>query len=99
MPEGQPLFWRLMPSVRATERDRFLFFFQLSALLPLAQTLGLAGSEALFLERVGPADLPMVFVIAPIATVLGCGSYAINSAVNRAHLISLSSRANTNWPA
>ena len=77
MAEGQPLFWRLLPSVRTAERDRFLFFFQLSALLTLAQTLGLAGSEALFLERVGPADLPMVFVTAAIATVLGCGSYAI----------------------
>ena len=76
MAEGQSLYWRLMPSVRATERDRFLFFFQLSALLTLAQTLGLAGSEALFLERVGPAALPLVFVLAPIATVLGCASYA-----------------------
>lgn len=77
MAEEQSLYWRLMPSVRATERDRFLFFFQLSALLTLAQTLGLAGSEALFLERVGPAALPLVFVLAPIATVLGCASYAL----------------------
>lgn len=76
MAEGPSLYWRLMPSVRAPERDRFLFFFQLSALLSLAQTLGLAGSEALFLEHVGPASLPLVFVVASIATVLGCLGYA-----------------------
>ncbi|MBW2390907.1 MAG: hypothetical protein JRG89_21100, partial [Deltaproteobacteria bacterium] len=76
MAEEPSLYWRLMPSVRPPERDRFLFFFQLSALLSLAQTLGLAGSEALFLERVGPSALPLVFVLAPIATVLGCIGYA-----------------------
>lgn len=74
--EGASVFWRLMPSVRAPEQDRFLFFFQLSAFLTLAQTLGLAGSEALFLERVGPSALPLAFVLAPIATVLGCLGYA-----------------------
>ncbi|MDP6980072.1 MAG: HEAT repeat domain-containing protein, partial [Myxococcota bacterium] len=65
-----------MPSVRDTERERFAFFFVLSALLGLAQTLGLAGSEALFLERVGPEALAGVFVAAPVISVLGCLAYA-----------------------
>ncbi len=67
---------RFMPSVREPERERFAFFFGLSALLGLAQTLGLAGSEALFLERVGPEALAYVFVAAPVITVLGCLAYA-----------------------
>lgn len=71
-----PLLWRLFPAVRPDERERFLFFFKLSALLSLAQTLGLAGSEALFLARVGPSELPFVFVLAPVATVIGCLAYA-----------------------
>lgn len=74
--EGPRVFWRLLPAVRAPEQDRFLFFFRLSALVTLAQTLGLAGSEALFLERVGPSALPVAFVLAPISTVLGCLAYA-----------------------
>ena len=43
------LFWRLFPDVRQQERPRFLFFAGLAALVSLAQTLGLTGSEALFL--------------------------------------------------
>jgi len=67
---------RLFPAVRAHERESFGFFFLLSALLGLAQTVGLAGSEALFLERVGPGALPVVFVAAPVFTVAGCLVYA-----------------------
>ena len=52
------LFWRLLPMVRRHERERFRFFFSLSALLSLAQTLGLAGSEALYLTQIGVASLP-----------------------------------------
>ncbi|MCP5041263.1 MAG: hypothetical protein GY944_09565, partial [bacterium] len=83
MNQGSSLFWRMLPSVRDLERDRFRFFFLLSALLSVAQTLGLAGSEALFLERVGPSALPLVFVLAPITTVLGCLGYAAVVGVRR----------------
>ncbi len=74
---------RFFPSVRDTERERFVFFFALSALLCLAQTLGLAGSEALFLERIGPEALPHVFVAAPVITVAGCLLYAAVVGVQR----------------
>ena len=83
MTTGSSPLWRMLPSVRDHEKDRFRFFFTLSALLSLAQTLGLAGSEALFLERVGPAALPLVFVLAPTSTVLGCLAYAAVVGVRR----------------
>jgi len=69
--------WRLLPAVRRTERDRFLFFFLLAAALNLAATLGLVGSEALFLARLGPERLPTAFILASLATVLGSMLYAV----------------------
>jgi HEAT repeat protein len=63
------LFWRALPGVRPGERSRFLFFAGLSGTLAAALTLGIAGSEALFLTRVGAEALPRAFVIASLATV------------------------------
>jgi HEAT repeat protein len=71
------LLWRLLPEVRPRERGRFLFFLGLSGLVSLAQTLGLAGSEALFLARIGVDWLPLTFIAASAATVLGSFFYAI----------------------
>ena len=48
----------MFPTVRARERGRFLFFFTISALLSLGQTIGISCSEALYLARVGPSGLP-----------------------------------------
>ena len=47
------LFWRLLPDVRTGERTRFLFFAGLFTLISFAQTVGLAGSEALLLGTLG----------------------------------------------
>ena len=49
MSEASKGWWRLLPEVRSGERDRFLFFFALLGLLTLAQMMGFAGAEALFL--------------------------------------------------
>ena len=65
------IFWRLLPAVRPRERGRFLFFASLSALIVLAQTLGLTGSEALFLAEVGPKSLPTAFILASLLAVAG----------------------------
>ena len=72
----ESVFWRLLPGVRARERSRFLFFGSLFGLISLAQTLGLAGSEALFLARIGVQHLPAVFIAASALTVLGSLLYA-----------------------
>jgi HEAT repeat protein len=69
--------WRVLPAVRRAERDRFLFFFVLAATLNLAATLGLVGSEALFLARLGPERLPAAFILASLATVFGSMIYAL----------------------
>jgi len=71
------LFWRLLPDVRTGERTRFLFFAGLFTLINVAQTVGLAGSEALLLGKLGAGALPLTFVIASFATVLGSIAYAI----------------------
>jgi HEAT repeat protein len=71
------LLWRLLPEVRPRERGRFLFFVGLSGLVSLAQTLGLAGSEALFLARIGVEWLPHTFIAASGVTVLGSFLYAL----------------------
>ena len=60
------LFWRLFPDVRSHERSRLLFFGGLAALATLAQTLGLVGSEALFLSRFGAERLPETFIAAAL---------------------------------
>ena len=71
MASPSTLFWRLIPDVRPGERSRFLFFFALYGVVSMALTLGLAGSEALFLARVGIAALPAAFVLASLVTVVG----------------------------
>ena len=70
------LFWRFLPAVRRGERSRALFFIGLMTLLSAAQTLGLAGSEALLLARLGPTRLPEAFVAAALVTVAGSLLYA-----------------------
>jgi len=69
-------WWRLVPEVRSRERGRFLFFIALMGLLDLAQVTGFAGAEALFLGRVGVAQLPITFVGASAVTVLFSLAYA-----------------------
>ncbi|MBW2382278.1 MAG: cyclic nucleotide-binding domain-containing protein [Deltaproteobacteria bacterium] len=71
------LLWRAVPGVRRTERDRFLFFFVLAGLLSTSATLGLAGSEALFLAGLGPEHLPMAFILASAATLVSSILYAM----------------------
>jgi HEAT repeat protein len=71
------LFWRLLPDVRAGERTRFLFFAGLFTLINVAQTVGLAGSEALLLGELGARALPLTFIFASLATVLGSILYAV----------------------
>ncbi len=73
---AEPL-WRLLPDVRADERSRFLFFAGLFTLITLAQTLGLVGSEALFLARLGVERLPATFILAAAATVVASMLYAL----------------------
>ena len=76
MDGGRQLFWRFAPDVRSHERSRFLFFAGLVALGSAAQTLGLVGSEALFLSRFGVSKLPETFIAAAAVTVLGTLGYA-----------------------
>ncbi len=71
------LVWRALPGVRPGERGRFLFFAGLSGILSAALTLGLAGSEALFLARVGADALPRAFVLAAFTTVGASLAYAV----------------------
>ena len=73
--KSSELFWRLLPDVRPAERSRFGFFASLFGLVSLACTLGLAAVEALFLARVGPSGLPLVFLLAAPITVLGSLGY------------------------
>jgi HEAT repeat protein len=68
--------WRLLPAVRRRERSRFLFFSSLWGILQLGLTLGLAGSEGLFLARIGAERLPETFVLASLSTVLLSFAYA-----------------------
>jgi HEAT repeat protein len=70
------LFWRLLPDVRSGERTRFLYFAGLFTLIALAQTVGLAGSEALLLGKLGAAALPRTFILASLSTVAGSFLYA-----------------------
>jgi Cyclic nucleotide-binding domain/HEAT repeats len=77
MPRPIEHFWRILPAVRRAERGRALFFIGLLALVTAAQTVGLAGSEALFLARLSAQKLPLAFVSAALAAVVGSGIYAI----------------------
>jgi hypothetical protein len=70
------LFWHLLGDVRADERSRFLFFAALFTLITLAQTLGLAGTEAIFLSTLGAGSLPKTFIIASLGTVAASVVYA-----------------------
>lgn len=69
--------WRLLRSVRVAERERFAFFIGLGALMAVAQMLGQAGSESLFLARLGAAHLPATFVMASLTTVAASLLYAL----------------------
>ncbi len=73
---SEAIFNRLLPALRRGERRRAAFFVTLLGLVSLAQTLGLAGSEALFLARVGIEFLPGALVFAAGVTVLGSLAYA-----------------------
>ena len=77
------LLWRLFPDVRTDERPRFLFFAGLITLISLAQTMGLAGSEALFLAKLGAGRLPPTFIAAALVTVVGSMVYAFRVGVVR----------------
>lgn len=76
MPHRFEHFWRLLPAVRRTERSRALFFIGLLALVTAAQTVGLAGSEALFLSELSAQRLPLAFLVAAIAAMSGSAIYA-----------------------
>ena len=83
-------FWlRAFPQVRRNEAERFGFFLLLSLLLNLAQTVGLITSETLFLAHYGPSQLPLSFIVAAVATVVGSLGYAlgVNSAKNDRYFI------------
>ena len=69
--------WRLLRSVRTAERERFVFFAGLGCLVSIAQMLGQAGSESLFLSRLGAARLPATFVTASLTTVAASLLYAL----------------------
>lgn len=68
---------RWLASVRSAERERFAFFFGLGGLIAIAQMLGQAGSESLFLARLGAARLPATFVAASLTTVAVSLLYAL----------------------
>lgn len=69
--------WRLLPNVRASERDRFFFFGTLCGIITLAQTVGLVGAEALLLTHQGAEVLPQTFIAASALTVVGSLLYAL----------------------
>jgi HEAT repeat protein len=79
---GEPL-WQLLPAVRRDERSRAVFFTGLFTLISAAQTLGLAGSEALLLAELGAGWLPQTFIAASLLTVLGSMIYATRVGENR----------------
>ena len=76
MSDRSDSLWRLLPAVRRPERSRTLFFTSLLLLVTAAQTVGLAGSEALFLAALSARSLPGAFVVASFLTVLGSFLYA-----------------------
>ena len=68
---------RWLASVRTAERERFAFFIGLGCVMAVAQMLGQAGSESLFLSRLGAARLPSTFVAASLTTVAVSLLYAL----------------------
>jgi HEAT repeat protein len=75
--------WRVLPGVRTRERSRFLFFAGLVALISLAQTLGLAASEALFVAKLGAHALAPAYVAASLLTIVTSLYYAVRVGVQR----------------
>ena len=75
--------WVLIPNVRPGERSRTLYFGGLFTLISAAQTLGLAGSEALLLGELGAERLPESFIAASLVAVLGSLLYAARVGVAR----------------
>jgi HEAT repeat protein len=73
----EAVFWRVFRDIRGYERPRFLFFATLSAVITLGQTIGLAGTDALFLARLGPGALPAAFIVASVVTVATSLLYAL----------------------
>ena len=69
-------FGRLLPDVRRDERSRFAFFAALFFLVTAAETVGLAGSESLFLAHPGASRLPSTWVAASLLAVVGSLAYA-----------------------
>jgi ATP/ADP translocase len=69
-------FWRLLPDVRRDERSRFAFFLALFSLVTAAETVGLAGSESLFIGHLGASRLPSTWVAASLLAVVGSLAYA-----------------------
>ncbi len=67
----------LSPDIRGHERTRAYFFMALLATINWAQTLGLVGTETLFLVDLGVGWLPAAFILASVTTVLGSIPYAI----------------------
>ncbi len=67
---------RLFPDVRATELGRFRFFFALSGLLLVGQTVGSTAAESLLLTRLGVQALPMTMTVASLVTMVGAGLYS-----------------------
>jgi HEAT repeat protein len=80
-------FWRLLAEVRVEERSRFLYFAGLFTFITLAQTLGLAGTEALFLSTLGAKALPTTFIVASLGTVAASVIYAFRVGVVRNDLM------------
>ncbi len=67
---------KILKDVRPHERTRFYLFCSVYCLLTFAQTLGIAGSEALFLAKVGMGALPLTLMLAAILTVGSSVIYA-----------------------
>ncbi|MCR5660869.1 MAG: cyclic nucleotide-binding domain-containing protein [bacterium] len=66
----------LFGNVRKNERQSFTFFCLLFGLITLSQTLGLAGSESLFLSIIGIEKLSQALIAASLTTVAGSLLYA-----------------------
>ncbi|MBQ7568689.1 hypothetical protein IJT17_07795, partial [bacterium] len=66
---------KALQNVRPHERVRFFTFCSVYGLLSFALTLGMAGSEALFIAKLGMETLPMALVAASLLTVGGSVVY------------------------
>ena len=68
--------WGRALGVRPEEQGRFAYFFLIAVVLSLGGTLGLVGSEALFLTHVGPSALPYTLVVASLSALAASLAYA-----------------------